>query len=103
MGVLKAYAPRDNKYAEAKNNLLDNVEIFYKGREKFLKGLKTIYFHFIVMKRMSMKWKLKEKQKKKKEKRKEKEQKTKKKEKEIFPIEFDDEAKQEKQKEQKSI
>ena len=33
MGALKVYAPRDNKYVEAKNRLLNNVENFYKGRE----------------------------------------------------------------------
>ena len=33
MGALKAYAPRDNKYIEAKNELIHNVENIYKGRE----------------------------------------------------------------------
>ena len=31
MGALKGYAPRDNKYTEAKNKLVNNVENFYKG------------------------------------------------------------------------
>ena len=44
MGTLKAYAPRDNKYVEAKNKLVNNVENFYKGRKKILKGLKMEYF-----------------------------------------------------------
>ena len=41
MGALKAYAPRDNKYVEAKNKLVNNVENFYKGREKIIEGFKN--------------------------------------------------------------
>ena len=38
MGALKAYAPRDNKYVEAKNKLVKNVENFYNDeREEFRK------------------------------------------------------------------
>ena len=55
MGALKGYAARVNKYVEAKNKLLNNVEKFYKGREKLLKGLKMEYFHFIMMKGTSIK------------------------------------------------
>ena len=44
MGALKGYAPRDNKYVEAKNKLLNNVENFYKGREKIIEGFKNIVF-----------------------------------------------------------
>ena len=44
MGALKAYAPRDNKYVEAKNRLLNNVENFYKGREKIIEGFKNGLF-----------------------------------------------------------
>ena len=48
MGALKAYAPRDNKYVEAKNNLVNNVENFYKEREKIIEGFKngvfTVYY-----------------------------------------------------------
>ena len=44
MGALKAYAPRDNKYVEAKNKLVNNVENFYKGREKFIEGFKNGIF-----------------------------------------------------------
>ena len=36
--------PRDNKYVEAKNNLVNNVENFYKGREKNKKGFKNKVF-----------------------------------------------------------
>ena len=79
------------------------LKTFTKGEKKILKGLKMKYFHFIVMKRMSIKLKLKEKQKKKKEKRKEKEENRKKKEKEVFPIGFDDETTQDEQKEQNPI
>ena len=38
MGALKAYAPRDNKYVEAKNKLLNNAKNFYEGREKIIEG-----------------------------------------------------------------
>ena len=44
MGALKAYSPRDNKYVEAKNNLVNNVENFYKGREKIIEGFKNGVF-----------------------------------------------------------
>ena len=46
MGALKGYAPRDNKYIEAKNKLLNNVENCYKGREKIIKGFKNGVFPF---------------------------------------------------------
>ena len=61
MGALKAYPPRDNKYIEEKISLQIMLKTFTKGEKKLLKGLKTKYFHFIIMKRMSIKWKLKEK------------------------------------------
>ena len=44
MGALKAYAPRDNKYIEAENKLVNNVENFYKGREKNIEGFKNGVF-----------------------------------------------------------
>ena len=44
MGALKAYVPRDNKYIEAKNKLVNNVENFYKGREKIIEGFKNGVF-----------------------------------------------------------
>ena len=44
MGALKAYAPRDNKYVDAKNKLVNNVENFYKGREKITEGFKNGVF-----------------------------------------------------------
>ena len=46
MGALKAYAPRDNKYVEAKNKLVNNVKNFYKGREKIIEGFKNGVFPF---------------------------------------------------------
>ena len=49
MGDLKAYAPRDNKYVEAKNKLVNNIETFTKGEKKLLKGLKMENFQFIMM------------------------------------------------------
>ena len=44
MDALKTYAPRDNKYVEAKNKLVNNVENFYKGREKIIEGFKNEVF-----------------------------------------------------------
>ena len=55
INALKNYAPRDDKYIKAKNELLNNAKSFYEGREKLLKDLKTKYFHFIVMNCMSIK------------------------------------------------
>ena len=34
LGGLNDYRPRNKKYIEAKNNLLDNAKKFYKGRKK---------------------------------------------------------------------
>ena len=44
MDDLKAYVPRDNKYVEAKNKLVNNVVNFYKGREKIIEGFKNGVF-----------------------------------------------------------
>ena len=44
ISVLEGYAPRDNKYVEAKNKLLNNVENFYKGRGKNIEGFKNKIF-----------------------------------------------------------
>ena len=44
MGVLKAYAPGDNIYVEAKNKLVNNVENFYKEREKIIEWFKMKCF-----------------------------------------------------------
>ena len=41
MGALRVYAPRDNKYVEAKNKLVNNGEKVYKGQEKIIKGFKN--------------------------------------------------------------
>ena len=49
INALENYIPRNNKYVEAKNNLLNNV---MRGEKKLLKGLKK-YFQFIMIKRMS--------------------------------------------------
>ena len=44
MGALKRYTPRDNKYVEAKNKLLNNAKKFYIGREKIIEGFKNKVF-----------------------------------------------------------
>ena len=46
MGVLEDYTPRNNKYTEAKNKLLNNVNKFYKGRKKITEGFKNRIFPF---------------------------------------------------------
>ena len=48
------------------------LETFMKEEKKLLKGLKTKYFHFIMIKSMKNKWDLKEKKKKKQKKEREK-------------------------------
>ena len=44
MGALKAYAPRNNRYVEAKTKLVNNVENFHIGREKIIKGFENKIF-----------------------------------------------------------
>ena len=44
IAALKNYTPRDNKYVEAKNNLLNNAKNFYEGREKIIEGFKNRVF-----------------------------------------------------------
>ena len=44
LGVLSNYAPKSQKYIEAKNKLLDNAKNFYQGEKKLLKALKMKYF-----------------------------------------------------------
>ena len=44
INVLKNYTPRDNKYVEAKNNLLNNAKNFYEGSEKIVEGVKNRAF-----------------------------------------------------------
>ena len=46
ISALKKYAPKSDKYVEAKNKLLNNVENFYKGGEKIIEGLKNKVFPF---------------------------------------------------------
>ena len=43
--ALKNYTPRDNKYVEAKKNLLNNAKSFYEGSEKIIvEGFKNRVF-----------------------------------------------------------
>ena len=44
LDVLSDYTPRDEKYIEAKNKLLENTKNFYEGREKIIKGFKNGIF-----------------------------------------------------------
>ena len=42
LNALREYSPRNQKYLEAKNNLLDNAENFCKRREKIIEGFKKV-------------------------------------------------------------
>ena len=44
LGVLINYAPKNQKYIDAKKNLLDNVKNFYEGRQKIIEGFKNGIF-----------------------------------------------------------
>ena len=44
--LLKKYSPKHDKYVTLKNNLVDNVSKFYKGREKIIEGFKNGVFPF---------------------------------------------------------
>ena len=44
LGVLSNYAPKSQKYIEAKNKLLDNAKNFYEKRKKIIEGFKNEYF-----------------------------------------------------------
>ena len=44
MNSSKNYIPRNNKYTEAKNKLLNYVKNFYEGRKKIIEGFKNEIF-----------------------------------------------------------
>ena len=44
LSVFSDYTPRDEKYIEAENKLLDNAKNFSKGREKIIEGFKNGIF-----------------------------------------------------------
>ena len=52
IGALEIYTRKNDKYIEAKTKLLSNVKKFQEERKRLLKGLKTKYFHLIMMKSM---------------------------------------------------
>ena len=45
LNALSRYSSRDQKYTEAKNELLENVKIFTRGEKKLLTILKMEYFY----------------------------------------------------------
>ena len=53
INILESYIPRNNKYVEAKNKLLNHANKFMTEEKKLLKGLKTNYFQFFMTKHMS--------------------------------------------------
>ena len=46
INALKRYSSKSDKYIEAKDKLLNNVERFYEGREKIIVGFKNKIFPF---------------------------------------------------------
>ena len=44
LNALSKYSPRNQKYIEAKNKLLDNAKNFYKERKKIIEGFKNKIF-----------------------------------------------------------
>ena len=98
MGALKDYAPRDNKYVEAKNKLVNNVENFYKGKEKIIKEFENklfpVYYDEAYEHRLKAQ---KETEEEEKEQKRRKRRARKKEQGEIFPEKFDDEDKQKEQ------
>ena len=46
VGVLEDYTPKNNKYIEAKNKLLNNVKKIYEETEKIIEGFKNRIFPF---------------------------------------------------------
>ena len=46
INALGRYSPRNQKFIEANNKLLDNVKKLYKGREKIIEGFKNRIFPF---------------------------------------------------------
>ena len=99
MGALKGCVTRNNRYAEAKNKLVNNVENFYKGREKIIKGFENKVFPLYYKEAYGYQLKAQkeaEEEEEKEEKRRKRRAKKEEQE-EIFPTEFDDEAIQEEQ------
>ena len=72
INALKNYAPRDNKYVEAKNKLLNNVKNFYKGREKIIEGFKNKIFPLYYDKKYEYEMKVKREEERRRRKKKEK-------------------------------
>ena len=50
LGVLSNYSPINSKYIEEKNNLLNNANNFYEGREKIINTLSPdhVYTRFAI-------------------------------------------------------
>ena len=76
MGALKGYVPRNSRYVEAKNKLVNDVENFYKGKEKIIKGFENkifpLYYDEAYEYQMKAQREIEEQEKKEKKKRKNK-------------------------------
>ena len=44
LGALNIYSTKNKQYIDAKHKLLDNANIFYKGKEKIIEGFKNGIF-----------------------------------------------------------
>ena len=97
MGVLKGYVTRNNRYVEAKNKLVNNVENFYKGREKIIKGFENKLFPLYYNEAYEYQLKAQKEAEEEKEEKRRRRRAKKDEQEEIFPTEFDDEAIQEEQ------
>ena len=67
IGVLENYIPRNNKYVEAKNKLLNNAKKFYEEREKIAEGFKNKVFPFYYHKAYEHRMKLEREEEREKE------------------------------------
>ena len=97
MGALKGYVTSNNTYVEAKNKLVNNVENFYKGREKIVKGFENEVFPLYHNEAYEYQLKAQKEAEEEEKEEKRRRRRAKKEKEEIFPTEFDDEVIQEEQ------
>ena len=91
-GALNAYAPRYDKYVEAKNKLVNDVKNFYKGRQKiiagFINGVFPVYCDERHEHQMKAEKELEEEKIEEKRRRKEKKEKQEEQDKEPFDLDY---------------
>ena len=69
IAALEKYTPRDDKYVEAKNKLLNYVKNFYEGREKIIEGFKNEIYDKKYEQQIIVEREIKEERRRKKEKK----------------------------------